>query len=329
MGCWDAPCIICGAPPTSGKTMYLAEEGMPPKYHKITKWLENCTMLLPDGQILHNYEEIACNISFVPKSGDRSHNIEGKGYVNDINLLTGKLLPFGMWLHDDCWKYIKNYLGLDLSYNEIPEHRWIQSQDGEIEGINYGQIKKYQSQDFKFYEMFQNKDQWLTTSPLDSTSRPTLQGLGSSKDATKNRTRINKILSQLKLTKSEVKKREKRPSPPISATLVKANAFCMGNDGKVWKKVGGKWTKPKDFMRLEVELDYKNVTTRNAPNKNIILREQTSYEKNPVFILKYEISWKKYKPIKGNFKFMSTKDGYRYLFKYFKKYNLGFKVKEY
>ncbi len=317
MGCWDAPCIICGAPPTKRDDEWIYKnEEVPSDFHELTKWLENCTLLLPDGEIVHNYEEVGCNIRFAPKGYGENYDIKAIPNAEDINIVSGYLISFGMWLHDDCWKYIKKYLGTDLSYNNIPEHPW--NWQGELEGINYGQIEKYQSQDFKFYEIYQNKDQWLITSPLSM-----------SKDAAKNKTRINKILSQLKLTKSEVKKREKRPSPLISASLVKANAYCIGNDGKVWKKIKGKWIYQKDFTKLEVELDYKNVTTRNAPNKNIILREQTSYEKNPVFIKKYEISRKKYHPIGGSFEFMSTKDGYRYLFKYFKKYNIGFKVKEY
>ena len=327
MGCWDAPCIICGAPPNRQGEMYSSEENivveMPKEYYDLTKWLLNCTLLLPDGQIVHNYIETACNTEFESKDG-KGKSIIGQPEINEIDLSTGELTPFGMWLHDDCWKYIKNYLGINLSYNYLPEHQWTIY--GFIDGVKYGGIEGYQSQDFEFYEMFQNKDQYMVISPL-----------GKSKDAAKNRTRLNKILSQLKLTKSEVKKRKNRPSPPISATLVKSNAFSIGNDGKVWKKVAGKWAKAmpkgKEFTKLEVELDYTNKVDpkgKRLINRNIFMREQTSYEKNPVFIMKYDL--KKdgpYKVVKGSYEFSSTMDGYKNLFKYFKKYNLEYKVKEY
>ncbi len=91
--------------------------------------------------------------------------------------------------------------------------------------------------------------------------------------------------------------------------------------------------KGKEFTKLEVELDYTNKVDpkgKRLINRNIFMREQTSYEKNPVFIMKYDL--KKdgpYKVVKGSYEFSSTMDGYKNLFKYFKKYNLEYKVKEY
>jgi hypothetical protein len=255
-------------------------------------------MLTPDGRILHNYHEWVGDIGFIPKGKSTgADQIDGLKY-RLVNVLSGKFVNFGMWVHTDCWKYAKKHLGYQLSYNNFPEHHWNLKWSGDIDGVNYHGIENYQAHDFDF----------------------------------------KKILSQIKLTKSEMKKRKSRPSPPISTSLVKNMAYGVGNDGNIWRKKANKWAKTDQFKVMELDMDYKQVSTKIDDTNagiNIYLREQTSYDLNRVFIMDYSTVTKnhhKYKHqviiIKAKMKICSTMDGIKNFLKYLKKYGVKLTILE-
>jgi len=59
----------------------------------------------------------------------------------------------------------------------------------------------------------------------------------------KNAKRIDKILTQFHLIKSEINKRIDRPSPLVPASLTLNDTILIGNDKNLWKKEKNKWIK--------------------------------------------------------------------------------------
>jgi hypothetical protein len=337
MGCWDASCIICGAPPHNTDTVYLydpktkEESETTYPYAEETEWLNACTLLLPDGQTLHDYHESACNIGFKSnKKLSKKKSILINGLLQKTNIMQYPIADSGMWLHTDCWKYIQKYTGKGINYNNIPENLWIKSEyQGTIYGIDYDGIDKYVAQDFKFDEILKDNNHWLITSPLSNNAF-----------AKKNKTRINKILGQIKLTKSEVNKRKNRPSPPISASLIPRMVYAIGNNGEVWITDSGKWkTTDNQFVKMIVNLDYpisKSTKLNNRVLDSLKLKHQLSLKlttkneliKNPIFINKYDVTTHSGKQTikKGKFEFISTLQGFKQLLKFFEESKIKYTI---
>ncbi len=125
MGCWDSLCAICGAPPRGRKyIIYYNKETKEEiedtyQYAKETEWLNKCTLLLPDGQLRHNYIEHACNIEFGPElklkgktpaqrrkllKESRYDRIYASSSSEKVNIKYYPIVTFGIWMHTDCYK---------------------------------------------------------------------------------------------------------------------------------------------------------------------------------------------------------------------------------
>lgn len=256
MGCWDCSCIICGLQPHN---LYVSDE-----FKKISEWLNHCTLLTLDNKVYHNYEEHACNISFRPFNGDlKSNEIE----YNVENIKRFELeSKNGLFLHDDCFKYIKLRTSFEIKYNNV-SHIKVSSKNYDLYGI-----KHLVGQFFEFGE----KDTYMITSPLSSK---------------KNANRINKVLSKYKLTKSELSKNNDRVSVPVSASLIEKNIIMVGNDNNLYINKD-KWIKIPDTSIKTItskipEKNYKNFYYRGEATKNtsdiFILDNNSTKMKNGKF----------------------------------------------
>jgi hypothetical protein len=58
MGCYDIFCILCGCPAHGGIYAEENDEIKFAKYNKIINWLDNCTLLLANGSVVHNCTEL-------------------------------------------------------------------------------------------------------------------------------------------------------------------------------------------------------------------------------------------------------------------------------
>lgn len=333
MGCWDSPCAICGAPSrfsTSDFTDHRPNE-------KLYRWLNSCTILLPDGKVVHNTIETSCNITFEARSyskiklpkyyigRDKSKikpdtaalsMITAAPGLNKLDILSGEINDFGVWLHDDCYEYVKRSTGLDLSFNNLPEQLW--DMYGHFKGVNYFDMNAYLlEQDFLFDELFSDKKHWLLLSPI-------------SPGSAKNRARINKILSMLKLTKSEVKKRNSRPSPPLSATFVKNKTCMIGNDDNLWIKKAGRWVKHDgDYRTVYYQLDFKDKKySKRRPliYNQMVLREQSTTVSEPIFITYFKLNTvgKLISPTTGRMEFLANERGIRKLTNFFDTHGINY-----
>jgi hypothetical protein len=173
MGCWDVFCIICGNPCHSINESLIEDivdmddlslkerynRSVKPTFikdlkelNKKTLWMNKCTMLLTNNEIIHDVKEVSCNVSFCNKKMCAEHM--GK-QIASANCSFTNEIKCGIFIHTDCWKYIKKTLKIELKFGDLPK---IENKSYEkIFNINYGDIEKYWEQDFKFEEILAEK----------------------------------------------------------------------------------------------------------------------------------------------------------------------------
>lgn len=270
MGCWDIFCPICGNTCHNyGKYMKerfeTLELEIPPNVNlknieKKMKWLEKCTMLLSNNEVIHDCEEVSCNIDFVNRKNKMRIVMNG---FEPRNYFDGKFyLPDGLFLHTDCWKYVKKNYGIELKFKDLPFIANIRKQYP----IKYGEIEKYWAQDTEYEKMIIDKKIYMAYSPLDNTN-------------VKNISRINKIISQFKLKKD-------RKGPSISASFCKTKDIRLGNNKKFWMKTNGKWNEIKEDVIVKKYNFKKEPKRSNKINK---IPQSGESNKIPLFINKVEL----------------------------------------
>ena len=169
---------------------------------------------------------------------------------------------YGVFVHTDCWKFVKNEFNIELNYSYLPIKKNKLYYNKIFDFINYGAIQKYWEQYFDFIKIITDYNEELCTSPLKSSL------------VAKN---IKKVLSQLK-----IKYNPERKGPHVSATFFKNNKslFKVGSNGNIWFIKFNKWVEIKDTILLRT----------NKPIKNIVYSGE--YNDKPFFILKYIINKK-------------------------------------
>ena len=253
MGCWDTFCFLCGNTyhtpfnnlknqiieiidycETNKKNKFLDiyknYKKNPTKMLdnatdviKTSKWLNNCTFLSANGEINHNCKEIACNITFQDNKGNIYTN---QTYFESIES------NYGLFVHTDCWKFVKKEYKIKLSYKYLPINKVDITENKIFKFINYGKIEKYWQQEFDFIKMISDGNKELCTSPLKS------------KIVANN---IKKVFSKLKIRKDE-----SRQSPPVSATFYKEGIYRIGNNNNIWFIKNGKWNELKNTVSIEI-----------------------------------------------------------------------------
>lgn len=228
MGCADLFCFVCGNRYDSFDNFLddylqqIEEYGLKIKETdlktavKKSAWMGNITMLLSDGEIVHDCVNENCYNGFMNRSNY-------KGYLHLEQ--TDEFEPYGIFLHTDCWKYIQKKYGIDLTYNDLPIILAPDMDPFQYVHIKYAKIKQYWSQDFKLLDLLENKHMYMLESPLV--------------DNKQNITRINKILTQFKIKNK--KDRAKRKSPNVSATFFDEGVYKFGSDGNLWIIKNKKW----------------------------------------------------------------------------------------
>jgi hypothetical protein len=177
---------------------------------KKTEWIKNPIVLLTNNQVYKNYfDRPGLYLSFT----DGSYL---NGYRDD-----------GVFLHNDCYKFIKINYDIKLSYKLLPIIHKDKLPEIPPINIDYGEIKKYWDQYFDYEKIVFDDNTYMLDSPLNSSNK-------------KNINRIKKIINQLKL------KEYIRPSPPVSATFYKNDNIKIGNNKKFWFIKNSKWYELKE-----------------------------------------------------------------------------------
>jgi len=287
MGCWDIYCFICGntchnllgdineyieeiksidiskTRKQNEFTKYIKKIQSSPtiisdlkELNKNTKWLNKCTMLLSDNNIVHNVEETGCNILFEKENFSAEHI--GRGNLCGLFQYG---TPCGIFIHTDCWKFVKNKYNIELNISYLPPVSEITNYKNF--NIDYGEIEKYWDQDFKFSELAVDKKQYLCSSPLKND---------------KNITQIKKNINNLKL------KNKDRVGPVVSATFYKNGDIKIGKNKNFWIIKNNKWTEIKEkIIKQKVHIDISKVNNKQRKIiENIPL--VGLYSKQPLFM---------------------------------------------
>jgi hypothetical protein len=231
--------------------------------YKNTQWMEHATMLLVNDDIIHGLNETACNVNF-SSNDNRATQI---GY-QDTEWLYG--VVHGIFIHTDCWKFIKNKYKIELKFSHLPPLKYRKQK---FFDINYGEIEKYWEQLFPFLNVLIEKKSYLCSSPLKND---------------KNITQIKKNIKYLKL-----KKDAKRQGPPISATFYKTGDIKLGNNKNFWIINNGKWIEIKELPQI-LSINIKNISTKQIKWLSTIgfMAQET---KEPILLIESSYNKKTYK----------------------------------
>jgi hypothetical protein len=235
MGCFDVFCIICGNSCNyfdfrnynSEKNEFgnLRTKKMLNNY---LDWINKCTILTPNNEIHNNCENSGCDgNSFIDKDNKNKYNIYNGHKILFFSYFNDDYKNKGIFLHTDCWKYIKKTYNKSLVYSDFPDNLITTIRGSVLSNINYGDIIQYWDQDMNYRQMYLDNNIWMACSPL--------------KKDKKNNIRIKKIISQLKF-------KENRTGPSTSATFYQDGDIKVGNNGKIFEKKFGKWVE----MKIEI-----------------------------------------------------------------------------
>lgn len=232
--------------------------------YKNVKWMNNATMLLTDNTVIHGLRET---------SGSGIFHKHKESYTqidigNDDYLYGCKQ---GLFIHTDCWKFIKKNYNIELKFSNLPPLLPpLKTVRSKYFDINYGRIEKYWEQIFPFVHVLLAKDTDLCSSPLKEDT---------------NIIQIKKNIRHL-----HIKKQLTRQGPPNSATLYKTGDIKIGNNKYFWIIKGGKWIEIKEIpQKLKVVI--KNISLKQKKwltqipfvgqsNTNPIFIRSISFNKN-------------------------------------------------
>ncbi len=258
-----------------------------------TRWLEKCTFLTTLDEVIHDCKEVSCNITFEDKKGNE--------YYNDINydiyVEIENKPKRGIFLHDDCYKFIKSTYKIDLKYSDvavIPKERDYYKINPKIK---YGVIEKYWGQDFRFEKMIIDNNEYMAESPLKNE---------------KNAKRIKKIISQFKFNTDK-----NRKGPSVSATFYPEKTIKYGINNLLWIKSKGKWNEISDSNEnRKIEIDIYNMNDKQKKYLNSMVCYGEQSEK--AIMIKKIVEGKKNKMM---IEFIGTKEEIEKLLKLLKLIN--------
>ena len=264
MGCSNIYCLICGMTFHSLPSDYysiqdinkITEESII-DLSKNTQYFDKCTILTIDNKIIHDCEDTNCAGTFMNIKDKKEYVIYGNYFdTNVIDKQWYDIINFGVFLHTDCWNYVKINYNIELKFIDLPiidindvskklkkyKHTYLPPN---LYMIDYGLVQKYWGQNFDYIKLLEDENEWMCINPLKNNSKNTL--------------RIKKIISQLKL-----KTNNKRPSPNISAIFYEDNLYKIGNNKKIWITKNNKW---KEIKKSVIIKDYR---MKNSNKKEFI-----------------------------------------------------------
>jgi len=199
----DVYCLICGGTLfNSVKYVETNEEVKLKKY----EWLEKVWGI--------DKEENRISLDKM-ESGDWGNYSMKKGmdfFVAKYTWHFKGIDNYGMAAHKDCVKLMEKEMGYSIRFVDVCDKV---DDRNLMKGVNYGEMKKYQSQWFLLDEAFE-ENRWLLESPLKNE---------------RNRERIMKMWEKMM---GKLRRNKPRPSPCESAMVFKRGEIMRGYDGNLW-----------------------------------------------------------------------------------------------
>lgn len=214
-------------------------------------YLNKCSILTVYNDVVHDCEYVEQNIFYKNKISylALSNNYKCKNTDSpEINMIRC------LFIHTMCYKFVETQYKISLTYSMIPFFILPKLPSKLINNpllINYGKIVELWNDDIEEID-----DKIL--------------------DFSKNKSRIKKIISQLKL-----KKDKGRKSPNISATFFKENMIKIGIDNNMWIIKNNKWIKYSDELET---VKYEGKLTPKIKKYIDSLYFLHQYSEIPVFI---------------------------------------------
>jgi len=151
MGIWENFCFICGNSCVPNSE-YLTKTQ--------SKFIKKCTLLLPDNSIIHNCKE-SLNTFYDSKGNDYYYINSKHSSLNDLPT------KFCLFLHTDCWKFIKNEYDIKLKYGDIiVKIKKNNDSYPPIDYVNYKPISNYWEQFFNYEQVSNDKNNYILDSQL-------------------------------------------------------------------------------------------------------------------------------------------------------------------
>jgi len=107
-----------------------------------------------NNEIIHNCREVSCNIDFIAPNKNKysaSLDYNSKNYNSTKNK--------GLFIHDDCWTFIKNKYGIELKFGDLGDTKKLLYNP--LSYIKYGDIVTYWGQDFDYPSIIKDKNLWI------------------------------------------------------------------------------------------------------------------------------------------------------------------------
>ncbi len=278
MGCSDLYCFLCGNSYNNYgnhmKEEFIEEINKGNEYYisltkkisqkkfidkinnlvKNTEWINNCTFLDAFDNIIHNCYNEDCYNTFT-NDGNYFNYYYHQTYTENYNK------KYGVFLHTDCWRFIKNEYGIELTYSKLP----IEGESIEqiFYNINYGKIEKYWDQHFNFFSLLKDNNEELCYSPLINNKAGKL---------------IKKNFNKLKIRIDK-----NRISPTPSASFFKNGSYKIGNNNNIWIKNKSKWIPVNSTIYIKIKIKENDI---KKIFKNIVYYAGVNVK--PLFIYSYK-----------------------------------------
>ena len=292
MGIYDVYCFVCGLPCYNQLVEIKYEEFVKEiestkktyknkKYNYITEYefnimkssleyLNNNMFLTVDNKIINDCSNEDASDGFICGKSKQIY----RSFPDYIEYVYTDDDIYGKFLHTFCWNYIKQKTGIKLLYSMLPMIKYTYNLKNDkknmlLNKIDHNIVKSYWMQSFDYPRMVLDKNTYIT-----------------SVDSSKNLSRINKIITQLK-----IKNDPKRKGPTISATFHKKDDIRIGNDGNFWIIKNNKWVKINETI-IKQNIEIKNNKSNNIFVKTLSREGQYNIEKlfvSDIHILKNKI----------------------------------------
>jgi len=264
MGCFDVYCSICGGSSSSDSCIETCPKELIENIRSLIKWQDNVILLLADDYVSGVMNEINCNSTFqLVKNSKEQINLDFRN---------NKYFRKGIFVHKDCYDFVKSKLGIELKYSDFPD-TIKKSREMFTFDVDYGKISNYtKGQYFDYKSLIKDKNIFLITSPLEKSS-----------NGTKKQRHIVSVLNKLKIRKG-------RKSPLCSATWYKNGTIKIGNNGHLWGVSKRKWIEITDYYHFQGTNKFKPSKTTDMLIEKLLKLPQKGESSNNTILTKLDIN---------------------------------------
>lgn len=170
MGCWDEYCVVCGGPPCAPDPEVYCDAGSGGEGEIVAKGLNR-----QDFAWLRSFVGVNEAEELVPLGGYADYGYfyvaEGAtrfgGATNVRHLHEVEPNLYGLVAHERCYRALQRDLQYTLRFRDVWPMLMQQEVGGSLEDYtDYKGMRPYQSQFFRFGELFLDGKEWMLQDPM-------------------------------------------------------------------------------------------------------------------------------------------------------------------